>query len=141
MTSIPKVSLEDTLYLVQLARETALAQGRQSQANKLGPVMDEMRGLVSTSHQAQPAAPTSKGMLAQTDFKKLLDVTQSRTNLAQSTSNSASSAMERNRLVSAMSAADMSDLDIARQLGMSREEVRLVLNVQQSNKASGDKLR
>lgn len=37
---------------------------------------------------------------------------------------------ERNQMVRAMASGGMSDLDIARQLGMTRQEVRLVVSVQ-----------
>jgi len=45
--NIPKVSLEDSLYVLQLARETAIAKNRQAQANRMNPVVEEMRGLVA----------------------------------------------------------------------------------------------
>ena len=137
MTSIPKVSLENTLYLVQLMRETALAQGRQAQASRLNPVMEKMQGLVTNANQTQqPAAPAS-GIVGQADFKKLLAVAQTKDQVSQAASGSTSSMTERNRLVTAMAGASMSDTDIARQLGMTRGEVQLILNVQQKNQASG----
>jgi hypothetical protein len=132
MTNISKVSLEDTLYLVQLMRETALAQGKQAQANRLSPVESEIRGLVSTAKQAQPAqaAAPASGILAQSDFKKLLDVTQSRSASSPTSVPSTTAALERNRMIQAMSSANMSEIDIARQFGISLDEVRLVTNVQ-----------
>ncbi len=140
MTSIPKVSLEDSLYVLQLARETALAQNRQAQANRMMPVVEEMRGLVANNPKAQ-AAPPSTGLMGQSDFKTLLQVTQSRINQPDVV-DSTSAILDRNRLIGAMSSADMSEVDIAKQFSMTREEVQLVLNVQQK-KASygGDKAR
>ena len=55
--NIPKVSLEDSLYVLQLAREAALAKNRQAQANRMNPVVEEMRGLVANSYQQSSAAP------------------------------------------------------------------------------------
>ena len=146
MNNIPKVSLEDTLYLIQLMRETALSQGEKARASRLTPVESEIRGLVSSSRQAQPAsapaaeaatgaAPASgnvpvSGILGQSDFKKLLEVTQSRTAGAQPASPT-NAALERNRMMQAMAAANMSEIDIARQFGVTRDEVSLVLSVQQ----------
>jgi hypothetical protein len=127
--NIPKVSLEDSLYVLQLAREAALAKNRQAQANRMNPVVEEMRGLVVTAYQSQSSAP-STGVMGQSDFKALLDVARSRTDQP-ALVNSASSAMERNRLIGAMSEANMSDVDIARQFSMSREEVQLILSAQQ----------
>jgi len=156
MSSISRVSLDDTLQLIQLVRETALAKGRSAQANRLGPVVDEMRGLAKMAQaapavkpaQVAPAAPMpapAAGILGQSDFKRLLEATKTvqpakveaaaaAGGAAQASSVSAvASVLERNRLMSAMSAANMSDVEIAKQFGVSRDEVRLVLNVQ--NKA------
>ncbi|MBK7455137.1 MAG: hypothetical protein IPJ46_15870 [Anaerolineales bacterium] len=139
MTNIPKVSLEDSLYVLQLARETALAQNRQAQAKRMMPVVDEMRSLVTNPAQTA-SIPPSSGVMGQSDFKTLLNVTQSRVNQAP-TVDSTAAVMDRNRLIGAMSEANMSDVDIARQFSITREEVQLVLNVQQKNKVYGGGLR
>ena len=55
--NIPKVSLEDSLYVLQLARETALAKNRQAQAKRMIPVVEEMRGLVANPPQLQQHPP------------------------------------------------------------------------------------
>jgi predicted XRE-type DNA-binding protein len=102
------------------------------------PVVDEMRSLVSMPQST--AIPPSTGEMGQSDFKTLLNVTQSRVNQTP-TVDSASSIMDRNRLIGAMSEANMSDVDIARQFSISREEVQLVLNVQQNNKSYGGSIR
>jgi len=133
--NIPKVSLEDSLYVLQLARETALAQNRQAQAKRMMPIVEEMRGLVTSAYQTQTAAPSS-GVMGQSDFKALLGVTQSRVNQPL-TVDPTTSALERNRLIGAMSEANMSDMDIARQFSMGREEVHLILNTQQKLKNYG----
>lgn len=130
--NIPKVSLEDSLYVLQLARETALARNRQAQAERMNPVVEQMRGLVANANQSPTTAP-STGVMGQSDFKALLNVAASRTNEERATE-ATSSVAERNRLVGAMAQANMSEVDIARQFGMSREEVRLILNVQQRNR-------
>lgn len=132
--NIPKVSLEDSLYVLQLAREAALAKNRQAQASRMDPVVDEMRGLVASSYQSPPTAAPSAGVMGQSDFKALLNIAETRTNQAPAT-DSVSSVMERNRLIGAMSAAHMSDVEIARQFSMSREEVQLILSVQQKNRS------
>jgi len=128
MTNISRVSLEDSLYVLQLARETALAQNRQTQAKRMGPLVDEMRGLVA--NPPQTTTPPSTGVMGQTDFKTLLGISQAKASQTQSVVESTSSALERNRLIGAMSEANMSDVDIARQFSMSREEVQLVLSFQ-----------
>jgi len=135
--NIPKVSLEDSLYVLQLARETALAQNRQAQAKRMMPVVDEIRGLVANTVQSQATSP-STGLMGQSDFKTLLQVTQSRINQP-NTVDSTTAVLERNHLIGAMSGAKMSDVEIARQFSMTREEVQLVLSVQQKNVSYGDK--
>ena len=129
MTNISRVSLEDSLYVLQLARETALAQNRQTQANRMGPLVEQMRGLVA--NPPQTTTPPSTGEMGQTDFKTLLGISQAKASQTPSIVDSTSSALERNRLIGAMSEANMSDVDIARQFSMSREEVQLVLSFQQ----------
>jgi len=135
MTNIPKVSLEDSLYVLQLARETALAQNRQTQAKRMSPVVEEMRGLVTNPPQTLNTPP-STGMMGQSDFKALLNISQARTNQQQAV-DPTSSVLERNRLIGAMAEANMPDVDIARQFSMTREEVQLVLSFQQKNKSQG----
>jgi hypothetical protein len=131
MSNIPRVSLEDSLYVLQLARETALVQNRQAQAKRMMPVVEEMRTLVANA-PGSTSTPPSTGVMGQADFKTLLNVSQARANQPQNVDSTAS-VMERNRLIGAMSEANMSDVDIARQFSMTREEVQLVLNVQQKN--------
>lgn len=126
MSSIPQVSLEDTYTLMQLVRETALAKGRTDQADQLTPVVNEMRSVVSSARTTS-SVPASTGVLGQADFKQLLEISQDKVNAAEASQNSVS-ITERNRLVKAMASAEMSSLDIARQMGMSREEVDMVVN-------------
>lgn len=126
MSSIPQVSLEDTYTLMQLVRETALAKGRTEQADQLTPVVNEMRSVVSSARTTS-SVPASTGVLGQADFKQLLEISQDKVNAAEASQNSIS-ITERNRLVKAMASAEMSSLDIARQMGMSREEVDMVVN-------------
>ena len=42
------------------------------------------------------------------------------------------SSLERNQVVTAMQGGGMSDAEIARQVGMTREEVRMILSLNQS---------
>jgi hypothetical protein len=133
MSNIPKVSLEDTLYLIQLARETALANGKQEQASRLTPVAEEMRKVVTVSRQAPTSAPS--GLLGQSDFQKLLEVSQTKSTPAP-TAVTSSTVADRTHIVGAMASSGMSELEIARQLGMPRDEVKLVLNLQNRNKTT-----
>ncbi|MBI4926945.1 MAG: hypothetical protein HY835_04210 [Anaerolineae bacterium] len=135
MSSIPRVSLEDTLTLMQLMRETALARGQEARAARMAPAAEEMKSLVETARTA-PAASAPAGILGQADFKKRLEVTHTReTQVIQGNAASGvEAALERNRMIGAMASANMSDVDIARQFGISREEVRLVLSTQKAGR-------
>lgn len=134
MNNIPKVSLEESLYVLQLARETALAQNREAQAKRMMPVVEEIRTLM-TGAPGSISTPPSTGMMEQADFKMLLNVSQARMNQPYSV-DSATAVIERNRLIGAMAEANMSEVDIARQFSISRDEVQLVLNAQKKNKIS-----
>ncbi|KPL71418.1 hypothetical protein ADN00_17150 [Ornatilinea apprima] len=126
MTKITSGLLNDTLNLIQLARETALRSGRQAQASRFAPVEQNLQKAVTTARENRVAAPSQSGMMGQKDFKTLL-------NLSQNGGSHQASSMqigERNQMVRAMASGGMSDLDIARQLGMTRQEVRLVVSVQ-----------
>jgi len=123
MNTIGPNLLSDTLNLVQLARETARQKGSQNQADKLSPVVDQLRTLVNNERESKPAKPT--GVMAGSDFQTLLSVSQKKST---SSTNSVSS-QERNQMVNALSAGGMSDIDVAKQLGMTRDEVRMILNL------------
>ena len=137
MNNIPKVSLEDTLYLIQMAREAALAKGQEQQANRLAPVAEEMRKVVSNARHTPASSVTPSGILGQNDFQKILEASQTKPeiSLQPSTTNQV---VDRSRMVGAMASSGMTELDIARQLGMTRDEVKLVLNVQNRARRIGE---
>ncbi len=124
-TIIPGL-LNDTLNLVQLARESALVQGKAKQANKLTPVVDDLKNMIQTSDQTRPPTATG-GVLMQSDFKKLLDA--AKTVTSNQRISTTTNIAERNQMVRAMSGSNMSEVDIARQLGMTREEVRMITSL------------
>lgn len=126
MTNTIPGLLSDTLNLVSLARETALVMGKDTQAKKLTPVVEELRSVVNTA-QKSPVSSEPTGMMAQSDFQTLLSAAKNTTPSERSIPSIAIS--ERNMIVKAMAEGNMQDVDIARQLGMTRDEVRLVLNV------------
>jgi hypothetical protein len=142
MTRIVPNLLNDTLNLVALARETALARGDQARAEKLAPVVADLRSLVSgapkpaVAPQKPPAAAPS-GVLGQDDFRTLLRAVQAGGGVppAVAAPPSAASSQERNQVAVAMAAGGTPDVDIARQLGITREEVRLILSLNQPQRA------
>jgi hypothetical protein len=163
MSKITSSLLTDTLNVIALARETALARGVKDQADRLTPVVDGLRTVATAARQsrpadrpaaaktasssasaAAPAAPTAPaaatgptgpvaptGALAQEDFKTLLVAAQKAPlNAPAEAGGSAASrpTQDRSQVVSAMSAGGMGEVEIARQLGVSREEIRLMLS-------------
>jgi hypothetical protein len=144
MTRISSDLLSHTLNIVQLARETALAQGEKSRAGQLSSVADNLRTVVQnqaapkkveqTASTAAPrpaaAAPVS-GVLAQNDFKTLLAAAQ-KTSTQQPGTPTAKDISTRHQVVQAMSAAQMNEVEIARQLGITREEVGMIISISQS---------
>lgn len=124
-TIIPGL-LKDTYDLVQLARETALAQGKTSQASKLTPVVDDLKDLVKTSSQPKTVASPA-GVFGQSDFQTLLNAAKAVPGSQRSMN--ITNVAERNQMVRAMTASNMLDVDIARQLGMTREEVRMITSL------------
>jgi hypothetical protein len=125
MERIQNSLLSDTLNLVQLARETARIKGSQEQADKLSPVVSQLKTLVTQQRDTAPTQAT--GILAQDDFQSLLSVEK------KSTASSVTDARERNQVIVAMASGGMNDVDIARQMGMPRDEVRMVVNLANSN--------
>ena len=170
--------LNDTYHLVQLARESALAQGKQTQASKLSPVVEDLKNLVGGNCQARQSAsttaaapvqksdtnPTSApagstgispvkatgatpvkatgvtpvratgatpvkatGVMAQSDFQTLLNAAKSVP--AGGRAAASNNITERNQMVRSMASSNMMDVDIARRMGMTREEVRLIISV------------
>jgi len=124
MSTITVSLLNDTLNVVALARETALARGGQDQANRLTPVVDGLRSAATAARQPGPPSPAAaqpSGVLAQADFQSLLAA-------AQKAPLTSPASADRGTVAAAMAAGGMGEVDIARQLGISREEVRLMLS-------------
>jgi hypothetical protein len=132
MSRISSNLLADTLNIVQLARESALQNGKKAQAERLNSVAGPLKSLVSSNQESKPSASPT-GVMAQNDFKALLAAAASAGSPAVASS-AAASGMERNKVVAAMAEGGMSDLDIARQMGMTREEIKLILNVHQKER-------
>ncbi|MCI0521614.1 MAG: hypothetical protein L0Z70_15325 [Chloroflexi bacterium] len=131
MNKISPVMLNDTLNLIQLARETARQQGQKAQADRLAPVADGLRSVVQGAQEPAPAARSS-GVLAQDDFKTLLSAAQSAPQAA-ARPVAPSSMAERSQMAVMMASGGMSDMEIARHMGMTRDEVQLILSVNRRN--------
>jgi len=127
MSKVTPVLLNDTLTLIQLLRETARLQGQEAQVKRLAPLVEGLRQAVSQAQQ--PPAPAPSGAMAQDDFKTLLATLQNAPPRAVPGVPSSPPA-ERSQMVLLMAEGGMSELEIARHLGMTREEVQMVLSIQ-----------
>lgn len=118
--------LNDTLKLINLARETAKASGKTEQFDRFTPVIDNLMKVAASAQNPSNSNTTSE-IMAQSDFHKLISISDSTSTQVPSTENTSSS--ERNQIALALSAGGMQDVDIARQLGMARDDVRTLLQI------------
>ena len=125
----PKI-LSDTLNIIQLARESAREQGKKVQEDLLEPVVDQLIKVVNNENSAKVQNSTV-GLLAQEDFRTMMEAANNnRMELMQNIS-----PIERNQIVTSMASGGMPDVDIARQLGLTREEVRLIIHISQAGRS------
>jgi hypothetical protein len=125
--------ISQTMRILQLAQEGALAKGQQDKAQQLSQALSEFQKVITTRQEkaAEPATAAAP-IASQTDFQRLLTAAQPE--LASVSSPKGLSAQDRQHAVLAMAASSMSEVDIARQLGMTREEVRLIIGVNQRSR-------
>ena len=128
MTRINNELLHDTLNVVALAREAARARGGDDQAERLSPMEEGLRKVVSNRNQKVREA--SSGELARDDFKALLAAVQS-----EPLNDGVTQQVDRNEIAAAMAAGGMNEIDIARHLGISQERVRVILDLHQGRTA------
>jgi len=140
--------LNDTLNIVQLARQAALARGKQDQAEKLSSVVNGLHQALETTQDVKEQASNSpkptlapvSDLLAQDDFRTLLGAVQRESPSKVVTGTSQASQVqgnpqrsERNQIAIAMASGGMAELDVARQLGMTRDEVHILVSLNRSN--------
>jgi hypothetical protein len=130
MTTISPNLLNDTLNLVALARETALSRGDQAKAQRLAPVVENLRGVAAEAQKTKSATAGGE-LLTQGDFQTMLAALLKQPVGGSPTPNPT----ERNQIITAMSAGGMSHVDIARQMGIGTEEVRMTLSLGQMDKS------
>ncbi len=126
MSRVSSSLLSNTLNLVALAREAALASGKPVQAEDLGPAEQGLRAAAETARR--PAGPGPSAPTLDAGLQTLLALRPTPAAAGVPLVNDPT-ASDRLGAAQAMSAGGMSELDIARHLGASREEVQLWLNV------------
>lgn len=124
MSKISSEMLNQTLQLISLTRQTALEQGKAQEAEKMAPVENKLRGIAADAEQERPRGRGTSALRG-SDFQRLLAIKEgegsgeSKTNYDQ----------DRNRVIQSMASGGMTALDIARQMGMTSEEVEMVVSL------------
>ncbi len=122
--------MNDTLHLMQLAQETARRSGNAQQADKLDPVVNQFKELINREMEAASMDAASGD--ATTSFQKILSTSSG----VQNQRNAQLSLNDRNRMIASLSEGGMSDVQIARELNITRDEVRLVINLANAAQAN-----
>lgn len=120
--------LSDTLNVVQIAQETALRRGKDTQANRMQPVVDKLRSILTKERSAAPVEPS--GVLKESSFQTLMALKEKQVDGQISTNMPVE---EKQNIVTALSSGGMSETDIAKQLGIARDEVRMIVNLSEMN--------
>lgn len=122
--------LSDTLHVVQIAQETALRRGNNTTANRMQPVVEKLRSILTKERSAAPMEPS--GVLKESSFKTLMALKEKQLDGQVSSSLPVE---EKQRIVTALASGGMGEMDIAKQLGIAREEVRMIVNLSEMNSA------
>lgn len=129
--------LNDTLNVVQLARQAALAKGHKERVNALETIADSLRYVANGSSgeaiSGQSISPSAEDAKEKT-YKSLLNAVKegqrkADMNVVNVPSPNEMKPGERNNIVAAMADTGMAEVDIARQFCITREEVRAILGL------------
>ncbi len=123
MANISSQMLHNTLQVLSLARQTAIDQGKAQEADQIAPVENRLRHLVDQSAEVdrpEAAAP----LLKNSDFQHLLEVKRQA-----GPSHPTGGEQDRNQIIQSMASAGMSEMEIARQMGMTSEEVEMIVKL------------
>jgi DNA-directed RNA polymerase specialized sigma subunit len=123
--------LNDTINLFSLAREVALEQGDREKAERLATVINQLR-------QVSPNNSQAKSNLPKDASNAPMEVRRDSSMVEQSNPLplGAPSINDRNRMILVLSAGGMTDIEIAKQLGITQEEVRIILRLSQPRSSS-----
>lgn len=123
--------LNDTLNLFSLAREVALEHGEHEKAERLTTVINQLRQLSPNTSQAKSNLPKEASNAP-------LEIRRDSSTLEQSNPYSFgnTSINDRNRMILVLSAGGMADIEIAKQLGITQEEVRIIRRLSQPRNPS-----
>jgi hypothetical protein len=123
--------LSDTLNVVQIAHETALRKGNSTQANRMEPVVEKLRSILTKERSSAPVE--TSGVLKESSFQTLMALKEKQVNGQIS---STIPIEEKQSIVTALASGGMSETDIAKQLGIARDEVRMIVNLSEMNSNS-----
>jgi hypothetical protein len=120
--------LSDTLHVMQIAQETALRRGKDSTATRMEPVVEKLRSILTKERSAAPVEPSS--VLKESSFKTLMKLKEKQFDGQVSSSIPVE---EKQKIVTALASGGMGETDIAKQLGIARDEVRMIVNLSEMN--------
>jgi hypothetical protein len=123
MSKVSSEMLNQTLRMISLARQSAVDQGKTNQAEQIAPVENKLRRIVTDQAGSGPPSVGSS-TLRGSDFQRMLDIKQQ-----QNTASPASFDQDRNGVIQSMASGGMDPVEIARQMGMTREEVDMVIRL------------
>lgn len=123
--------LNDTLSFISLAREVALDRGDYERAQRLEKVIHQLQQVaVQTSHKPSNPPQELPSRSENTSFPT--------SPLQRIYEPGIPTINDRNRMVLTMTAGGMSEVEIAKQLGITLEEVRIVLKLSQTRRQTLD---
>lgn len=123
MSEISSDMLQNTLQMISLARQSAVNQGQNQKAEMIAPVEERLRKIVEPPRE-NTGMPAAAPVARDTGFQHLLAV-----KAQQQTTPSAGYDQDRNHIIQSMAAAGMSAVEIARQMGITSEEVDIVVQL------------
>ncbi len=124
--SIQFPMLNDTINFISLAREVALDHGEKEKAERLTKVISHLQQIIASTSEVKQNS-SNQSPIDPKNFSDTLTQIQQITHIPQGIN----SINERTRAILTMSAGGMTEIEIAKQLGISQEEVSLTLRLSQ----------
>ncbi len=123
MSEISSDMLHNTLQMISLARQSAVNQGENQKAEMIAPVEERLRNIVEPS-RIESEVPVSSPVERDAGFQHMLKIKEQN-----QTANHPGYDQDRNHIIQSMAAAGMSEVEIARQMGITSEEVEIVVQL------------
>lgn len=120
MSKISLEMLNQTVSLLTLAMENAHQQGKDMQADQIASIEGRLRNIASDA-TVENTLPAHGSVTRDPGFQHLIKISQEK-----SRAEGLAYQEDKNMVIQSMSHGGMSDVEIARQMGMTTEEVALI---------------